>query len=173
MSAPAGTGTARRLVDSLRTNLRAAIVPIATCLAALAALTAWTAAGNAGQPRGVEVTQARIFTPLREGATSAFFTIRNTGDVSEQLTGVTAAQGNRTMLSRNLTTSGGARSMTMVPYMSVPPHSTFRMSPYALNVMVTPAPQVTPGERVRFTLHFAHLRPVTVQAVAVRPGELR
>lgn len=169
MNAPARTGAARALIGPLR----AAVVPIATCLAALTALTAWTTAGNAGQPRGLEVSQGRIFTPLQEGATSAFFTIRNTGDVSERLTSVTAAQGNRTMLSRNVTTSGGARSMRMVPYISVSPHSTLRMSPYALNVMVTPAPKIKAGERVRFTLHFEDLRPVTVRAVAVRPGEVR
>ncbi|WP_314178469.1 copper chaperone PCu(A)C [Streptomyces winkii] len=168
MSAPSGTGAARALVDSLRS----AAVPIVTCLAALAGLTAWTTAGHAGQPRGLEVSTGRIFTPLREGATSAFFTVRNTGEVSERLTGVTAAQGNRTMLSRNVTTSGGARTMTMVPYISVRPHSTLRMSPYALNVMVTPAPRVTPGERVRFTLHFDDLPPIRVQAVAVRPSEV-
>ncbi|SCK39746.1 hypothetical protein H181DRAFT_03414 [Streptomyces sp. WMMB 714] len=166
---PASTGTARALVDSLR----AAIIPIVTCVAVLGALTAWTAAGHAGKPRGLEISEGRIFTPLREGATSAFFTIRNTGDVSEQLTRVTVAQGNRTMLSRNVTTSGGARTMVMVPYIFVLPHSTLRMSPYALNVMVTPAPKVSPGERLRFTLHFEDLRPITVQAVAVRPGELR
>ncbi|OEU86907.1 hypothetical protein DB35_25295 [Streptomyces abyssalis] len=169
MNSPARTGNAQALVNSLR----AAVVPIATCIAALAALTAWTTAGHAGAPRGLEVTQGRIFTPLREGATSAFFTIRNTGDVSERLTGVTTEQGSRTMLSRNVTTGGGARSMTMVPYISVRPHGTLRMSPYSLNVMVTPAPRIKAGERVRFTLHFEDLRPVTVQAVAVRPGELR
>lgn len=168
MNTSASTGTSWTLVYSLR----AAVVPVVTCLAVLGTLTAWTSVGNAGQPRGVEVSKGRIFTPLREGATSAFFTIRNTGDVSEQLTSVTTAQGNRTMLSRNITTSGGARSMTMVPYISVAAHSTLRMSPYALNVMVTPAPKVEPGERVRFTLHFDDLRPITVQAVAVRPSEL-
>ena len=134
MNATADTGTAKALARSLRS----AVIPVLTCLATLGALTAWTSAGNAGRPRGLEVSQGRIFTPLREGATSAFFTIRNTGEVTETLTGVTTARGTRAMLSRNITTSGGARSMRMVPYISVPPRSTLRMSPFALNVMVTP-----------------------------------
>lgn len=169
MNATADTGTAKALARSLRS----AVIPVLTCLATLGALTAWTSAGNAGRPRGLEVSQGRIFTPLREGATSAFFTIRNTGEVTETLTGVTTARGTRAMLSRNITTSGGARSMRMVPYMSVPPRSTLRMSPFALNVMVTPAPKVEPDQRLRFTLHFEDRGPVTVEAVAVRPGDLR
>ena len=161
--------------DAARTvtrSLWSALVPVATCLATLGGLPAWTATGGAGQPRGLEVSHGRVFTPLREGATSAYFTIRNTGAVREKLTGVTTARGSSAMLNRNVTTEGGARSMTTVPYISVPEHSTLRMSPYALNVMVIPAPRIRPGERLRFTLHFEDREPVTVRALAVRPGSL-
>lgn len=168
-----GTSTGTGTGGVLTRSLWSAVVPVATCLATLGTLTAWTATGNAGQPRGLEVSQGRIFTPLREGATSAYFTIRNTGAVTERLTAVTAPRGSSAMLSRNITTGSGARSMTMVPYISVPPRSTLRMSPYALNVMVTPAPRTKPGDRLRFTLRFEDRKPITVRAVAVRPGELR
>ncbi|HWM37153.1 MAG TPA: copper chaperone PCu(A)C [Streptomyces sp.] len=169
------TRTGDSFMDVVVRLLRSAVVPLVTCLATLGALTAWTATGNAGEPRGLKVSQGRVFTPLHEGATAAFFTIRNTGQVNERLTGVRAvdAEGTRTMLSRNITTGGNARSMMMLPDISIPAGSTLRMSPYALNIMITPAPKIAPGDRIRFTLYFADRAPITGQALAVRPGELK
>lgn len=155
-------------------GLRSAAVPLATCLISLGALTAWTAAGNAGQPRGLEISGGRIFTPLREGPTAAFFTFRNTGTVDERITGIKTMYGDSShaMLSRNIRTGANARTMTRIEDATVPAKSTLKMSPYGLNVMVTPAPKLKPGDRVRFTFYFTDRAPITTKAVAVRPQEL-
>jgi copper(I)-binding protein len=152
--------------------LRSAVVPLLACLVTLGALTAWTANGNAGQPRGLEVAQGRILTPLREGSTSAFFTFRNTGKVDEWLTGVKVSYNGSTqaMLSRSIITEGGARTRTTLQDIAIPADDTLKMSPDALNITVTPAPKIEPGDRVRFTLYFADRAPITAKAVAVRPG---
>lgn len=148
-------------------------VPLLTCLATLGALTAWTAAGRAGTPARVAVTDGRVLVPSGPEATAAFVTVRNTGGADDVLTGVTGPDGHRAMLGRSVDIGHNARSMAMVPTAAVPAGGTLRMTPTTLDIMISPPPRLTPGDRLTLTLHFRDSPPRTVWVTAVRPGELR
>ncbi|UNO42289.1 copper chaperone PCu(A)C [Streptomyces sp. MST-110588] len=151
--------------------LRGAAVPSAVCLVTLGGLVLWTGAGYAGTPAELRVTDGRILVPSNDEATAAFFTIRNTGTSSDELTGVTAPAGHRAMLGRDIEVARGAHRMEMAGAAAVPARGTLRMAATGLDVMVTPPPRLSPGDRLTFTLHFRDSGDITVQAVAVRPGQ--
>lgn len=146
-------------------------VPLLTCLATLGALTAWTTTGNAGRPAELSVAEGRVLIPANSEATAAFFTLRNTGGADDVLTGVTGPAGHRAMLGRTVDIGQNALSMAMVRAATVPAGGTLRMTPTTLDVMVSPPPALSPGDRLTFTLHFRDSPPQTVQARAVRPGQ--
>ncbi|REK90853.1 copper chaperone PCu(A)C [Streptomyces inhibens] len=153
-----------------RPSVSAVAVPLLTCLATLGTLTVWTATGNAGTPARLSVAEGRVLVPSGPEATAAWFTIRNTGGADDVLTGVTGPAGHRAMLSRTVDIGRNARSMAMVRAATVPAGGALRMSPTALDVMISPPPRLAPGDRLTFTLHFRHSPPQTVRARAVRPG---
>ncbi|MEU5208498.1 copper chaperone PCu(A)C [Streptomyces sp. NPDC020742] len=162
-------------------------VPVLTCLATLGALTLWTATGNAGSPARISVAEGTVWIPSGASAagrpagtgasggagpesTAAFFTLRNTGGAPDVLTGVTGPAGHRAMLSRTVDIGHNARSMAMVRSATVPAGGTLRMTPTTVDIMISPAPTLAPGDRLTLTLHFRDGPPRTVRARAVRPG---
>jgi copper(I)-binding protein len=154
-----------------RLPVTAVAVPLLTCLATLGTLTVWTATGNAGTPARLSVAEGRVLVPAGSEATAAFFTVRNTGGADDVLTGVTGPAGHRAMLSRTVDIGHNARSMAMVRAATVPAGGTLRMTPTDLDVMISPPPALSPGDRLTFTLHFRDSPPRTVRARAVRPGQ--
>lgn len=79
----------RRLTDSLL----AALAPVAAFSLALAGLTTWVTAGQAGRPARIAVTSGRVLLPY--GATTetaAFFTVTNSGGADDRLVRVTSSQ---------------------------------------------------------------------------------
>ncbi|QHC22529.1 copper chaperone PCu(A)C [Streptomyces sp. GS7] len=154
-----------------RPRLVAVAVPLLTCLATLGTLTAWAATGNAGTPARLTAGEGRVLIPAGDDATAAFFTLRNTGTADDVLTSVTGPAGHRTMLSRDVPAGRNARTMAMVPSATVPAGGSLAMTPATLDVMISPPPRLTPGDRLTFTFHFRDSPPLTVRARAVRPGE--
>ncbi|MFF3270745.1 copper chaperone PCu(A)C [Streptomyces chrestomyceticus] len=154
-------------------TLRSAAVPLLAGVLTLGCLTAWTVTGNAGTPPRLDVTDGRILTASNPEATAAFFTISNTGTTADELTGVTGPAGLRAMVGRDVEVAEGAHRMEMAGVVPVPARGALRMAPTGLDVMVSPPPRLVPGDRLTFTLHFRHSGPVTAEAVAVRPGQLR
>ncbi|MGW8398113.1 copper chaperone PCu(A)C [Streptomyces lydicus] len=157
-----------------RLPVAAVAVPVVTCLATLGTLTVWTATGNAGTPARLSVSEGRaLLLPAPGGrteATAAFFTVRNSGGADDVLTGVTGPAGYRVMLSRTVDIGRNARRMAMVRSATVPAGGALRMTPTTLDLMLSPAPALTPGDRLTFTLHFRNSPPLTARAVATRPG---
>ncbi|WP_079271313.1 copper chaperone PCu(A)C [Streptomyces lydicus] len=169
-----GDGAPTRRDGRSRLPVAAVAVPVLTCLATLGTLTLWTATGNAGTPARLSVTEGRaLLLPAPGGrteATAAFFTVRNSGGADDVLTGVTGPAGHRVMLSRTVDIGRNARRMAMVRSATVPAGGALRMTPTTLDLMLSPAPALAPGDRLTFTLHFRNSPPLTARAVATRPG---
>ncbi|MFJ1617407.1 MULTISPECIES: copper chaperone PCu(A)C [unclassified Streptomyces] len=147
-------------------------VPVLACGLALAGLGAWTAGGRAGTPPHVAVTRAYVFQPLgTTPETAAFFTLTNDGGSADRLLTVTSPDtAVRPALSRHRMTPSGAAYRQPVDSAAVPARDGLTMAPHGIDVTVRPRKTWRPGERVSFTLHFAHRAPVTIEATVVRPG---
>ncbi|MEU8589467.1 copper chaperone PCu(A)C [Streptomyces sp. NPDC048664] len=159
----------RRLTDTLR----AALAPVAAWILALAGLTAWVGAGEAGSPARITVSSARVF--LTYGAsteTAAFFDLRNRGGADDRLVGVTSpATRGGTELSRHRVSASGAGYKGEVPSVTVPAGGRLTMSPHGVDVTLRAGDGWRVGDRVPFTLHFERGAPVRTFASVVRPGE--
>ncbi|ARZ71210.1 hypothetical protein SMD11_5631 [Streptomyces albireticuli] len=148
---------------------RAALVPLLASAVTLGGLGAWTLSGAAARPAAVTVDDARILLPFGADDTAAFFRIRNTGDVADELVDVEVPDAGGTMLSRTVV-ERGAGSMRMVPSVPVPAGRAVEMSPHGLDVMVVRPPRLRLGERLPVTLRFRESGAVRVEALVVRPG---
>ncbi|MFH8405856.1 copper chaperone PCu(A)C [Streptomyces sp. NPDC018019] len=166
------TRITRRKPAAVRAALLSAVPPVLAGALTIGCLTVWTVSGNAGTPARLRVTEGRILVPSNTEATAAFFTIGNTGTTADELTGVTGPAGHRAMVGRDVEVAEGAHRMEMAGAVTVPARGEVRMAPTDLDIMVSPPPRLTPGDRVTFTLHFRDSGPVTAEAVAVRPGRL-
>ncbi|MZD10195.1 copper chaperone PCu(A)C [Streptomyces sp. SID5785] len=156
----------------MRRSARAAAAPIAACVTALAALSAWTALGQAGSPPDLIVSDARVFRPTGDSPdTVAFFRITNRGTVQDELTAVTSPSlpGGLT-LSRHRMTTGGAAYRAPTDRLRVPARGTLDMTPMSNDVTVPAGRALRTQTRIPFDLHFAHSRTVRVQVQVVPPG---
>ncbi|MFD7279760.1 copper chaperone PCu(A)C [Streptomyces sp. NPDC059862] len=168
MSGASWRPTRRRLADTLR----AAVAPVAACGIALGALTAWTAAGNAGSGPRIEVSGGRVFLPNSEsGDTAAFFRITNSGGMGDRLTKVTSSDtlGEEGTLSRHNMTGDAAATGKAVDSVIIPAGERLDMSPYGLDITVRAKADWRTGDLVRFTLHFEDSGRIETQAVVVLP----
>ncbi|MBB5118235.1 copper chaperone PCu(A)C [Streptomyces eurocidicus] len=148
---------------------RAALVPLLAAAVTLGGLGAWTLSGAAARPATVTVDDARILLPFGADDTAAFFRIRNTGDVADELVDVDVPDAGGTMLSRTVV-ERGAGSMRMLTSVPVPAGGTLEMSPHGLDVMVVRPPRLRLGERLPVTLRFRESGAVRVEALVVRAG---
>ncbi|MFG3259976.1 copper chaperone PCu(A)C [Streptomyces sp. NPDC048172] len=148
-------------------------VPVAACAVTLLGLTAWTAAGGAGSPPELRVSEPRVFlTYAGRQDTSATFRITNTGRSGDRLVAVDSPGARHVMLSRHTHTASGAGRMESVRSLALPARTAVPMSATSTNVMLT-APDAASwraGDTVPFELRFAHSPPVRVTATVVRPG---
>ncbi|GAA5016359.1 copper chaperone PCu(A)C [Streptomyces siamensis] len=159
--------TRRRLTDTLL----AALAPVVVCGIALAGLTTWAGAGNAGSPARIAVAKGRVFLPYGDSTeTAAFFDVANTGGTGDRLVEVTssAASGQIT-LSRHRMTGGGSATRAEVTSAAVPAGRGLSMSPSGLAVTLAAEGDWTEGDLVPFTLHFERGGAVRTSAVVVRP----
>ncbi|MCS0603147.1 copper chaperone PCu(A)C [Streptomyces sp. LP11] len=161
--------TRRRLTGALL----AALAPATACAVALAGLTAWVAAGNAGRPARIAVASGRVLLPYGDTTeTAAFFRVTNTGGADDRLLGVTSpGTGGGLALSRHRMSGPTAAFREEVASVTVPAGGAVAMSPGGTAVTLRARPGWRAGDRVPFTLRFAHSGPVRVSAVVVRPGE--
>ncbi|MFB7664214.1 copper chaperone PCu(A)C [Kitasatospora sp. NPDC056138] len=150
---------------------RAALPPLAAAAASLVLLSGWTAFGGAGRARPVQAGPGWILTPTGASATTAFFTLRNPGDVPDELVGADWDQPGRLALKehRHL---GATGNWAYVPALTVPAGGELAMSPESADILVSQPPPLRPGQSVEFTLHFRHGPDLRVRARAVRPGGL-
>ncbi len=153
--------------------LRSALPALVGCAVTLGVLTAWTAAGGAGRPADIGVTDARLILPFDPGGrTAAVFQLRNTGGADDDLVSVTSPWTGPARLAHTVVRDG-AGSMGMVDAATVPAHGVLGMSPFGLDVMVDAPRGARPGQLVPFVLHFRDSPPQQVAAVVVRPQDAR
>ncbi|MED7948474.1 copper chaperone PCu(A)C [Streptomyces sp. BE20] len=148
--------------------------PVAAAVVALALLSGWTAVGGAGRPQPVEAGPGWLLLPTTGGATAtaAFFTVRNPGDIPDELTGASWEFGGKVTLKRHLHqgASGRWEPVTALP---VPERGELVMSPEDADLMITNPPALTVGQWVEFTLTFRHSPELRLKAEVVKPGGRR
>jgi copper(I)-binding protein len=154
----------------LAAGARAALVPVAASALALGGLTAWTAAGAAGQPSRVEITDARVVMSDGDSFTTAAFRIRNNGDADDELLSVSSPDVDGARLVRVRAGDGGSSTMTNLATAVVPARTTLAMSPYGVDVLIDPRAALSAGQKMRFVLRFREQGPVEATAVVARPG---
>jgi copper(I)-binding protein len=151
--------------------LRAAAVPVGCCVLALLGLTAWSGSGHAVRPSRITVSEGSIYRPPTgtETTTAAFFRIDNTGSAGDTLTRVSSTATGPAMLTRNVT-AHHAGTMIMGDAVSVPAHSSTRLSASGQDVMVNLRRPLRIGQRIPFVLHFTYAGDVGADAVVVPIG---
>ncbi|MEV7780965.1 copper chaperone PCu(A)C [Kitasatospora sp. NPDC088351] len=157
----------------LRTGERLRVVgpPVAAAAVALALLSGWTAVGGAGRQRPVEAGPGWLLLPTAGGATAtaAFFTVRNPGDVPDELVGASWEFGGRITLKRHQH-QGASGRWEPVTALSVPERGELVMSPEDSDLMITNPPALRAGQWVEFTLSFRSSPELRVRAEVVPPG---
>ncbi|EPD67254.1 copper chaperone PCu(A)C [Streptomyces sp. HGB0020] len=159
--------TRRRLTDTLL----AAVAPVAAAVLALGGLATWAAAGKAGTPPRIGITNGRVFLPYGDNTeTAAFFDVVNVGGADDRLVRVTSsATRGEPVLGRHRMLGGGAASKAVVTSFAVPAGRGLSMSPAGPDVTLTPRARLHSGDLVPFTLHFEHSGAVRTLGVVVRP----
>ncbi|MEW2528286.1 copper chaperone PCu(A)C [Streptomyces sp. NPDC047071] len=160
------------LYARLRPGLLAALAPVLAAALTLGGLTAWVAAGAAGGPARISVTDGRVFLTYGSVAeTAAFFRITNSGDSDDVLESVRSPAAVDVMLSRTVERPGrNVESMRMVESATVPAGRRITMKPDGLDIMLRPKRALRLGAEVPFVLTFRHSGEVQVTALVVRPG---
>ncbi|WP_031077914.1 copper chaperone PCu(A)C [Streptomyces sp. NRRL WC-3742] len=146
--------------------------PLGAAVLALALLTGWTAVGGAGRARPVEAAgPGWVLLPTAGAApaTAAFFTLRNPGEIPDELTSVDWQFGGRPTLKRHLH-QGAAGRWEPVPALPVPPGGELALTPEDADVLIADPPPLTAGQWVEFTLHFRHSPSLRVSAQVLPPG---
>ncbi|MEV0534509.1 copper chaperone PCu(A)C [Kitasatospora sp. NPDC050463] len=166
MSARFGSRTADRL--------RVVGPPVAAAAVALALLSGWTAVGGAGRQRPVKAGAGWVLLPTtgRATATAAFFTIRNPGDVPDELTGASWEFGGLVTLKRHRH-QGAAGRWEPVAALPVPGRGELVMSPEDADLMIVDPPGLRAGQWVEFTLSFRNSPDLRLKAEVVPPGGRR
>ncbi|WP_405358773.1 copper chaperone PCu(A)C [Kitasatospora sp. NBC_00085] len=155
-------------------RVRAVGPPVVAAGVALALLSGWTAVGGAGRQRPVEAGPGWLLLPTAGGATvtAAFFTVRNPGDVPDELTGAGWELGGRITLKRHRH-QGASGRWEPVEALPVPGRGELVMSPEDADLMITNPPALRAGQWVEFTLTFRHSPELKVRAEVVPPGGRR
>ncbi|MFJ3308250.1 copper chaperone PCu(A)C [Streptomyces sp. NPDC086549] len=159
----------------LTDTLLAVLVPVAASSLALAGLTTWVGAGNAGSPARIRVSEGRVLLPTAGSSeTAAFFRITNEGGSADRLVGVTSpdAHGGIT-LARHRMGSGATAYRSPVDSIEIQAGKSVAMSPRGVDLTVTAADgEWRAGDLVSFTLTFSRSGRVKLPAVVVRPGTI-
>ncbi|MEU2913899.1 copper chaperone PCu(A)C [Streptomyces massasporeus] len=150
--------------------LRAAVVPLGACCAALALLTVYTATGAAGDPPPrIEVVDARIIAPMGARSTAAYFEIRNTGSSPDTLQYADSPDLGISIIRRTVRRTGTGRTEPAWA-VDIPAGGTVLMAPGGLGVVILDPPALKPGQSVRYKLWFRYSGKVGVRVpVTTRP----
>ncbi|MFJ9949709.1 copper chaperone PCu(A)C [Kitasatospora sp. NPDC091207] len=160
--------------DPALRRLRVALPPVAAAAVALALLSGWTAVGGAGRQRPVEAGPGWVLLPTTGGATAtaAFFTLRNPGDIPDELTGASWELDGRVTLKRHRH-QGASGRWEPAAALPVPERGELVMSPEDADLMIVGPPALRAGQWVEFTLTFRHSPDLRVRAEVVPPGGRR
>ncbi|MET7299591.1 copper chaperone PCu(A)C [Embleya sp. NPDC005575] len=143
--------------------------PLVAAALALALLTAWTAGGQAGSAPKLSISDGRVHLATNADATSAYFTIRNSGAADDELVSVSTPITDDVGFSFH-TYTGYAGRMWMTESLPIPANGLLGMTASGANIMLGTPPKLTPGQVVPFTLRFRHSPPIHTTAVVIRPG---
>ncbi|MGW9209387.1 copper chaperone PCu(A)C [Embleya sp. NPDC055664] len=143
--------------------------PVLAAALALTLLTVWTATGRAGTAPRLSISDGRVHLATNADATSAYFTIRNTGDANDELVSVSTPITTDVGFSFH-TYTGYAGRMWMTKALPIPANGLLGMTASGANIMLGTPPKLTPGQTIPFTLHFRHSPPIHTTAVVIRPG---
>ncbi|RKT19604.1 copper(I)-binding protein [Streptomyces sp. 1114.5] len=146
--------------------------PVGAAALALVLLTGWTAFGGAGRSRPVEAGPGWVLLPTAgaASATAAFFTVRNPGDIPDELTGASWEFGGHIIPKRHLH-QGAAGSWEPVAALPVPGRGELVMSPEDADLMIPAPPPLRAGQWVEFTLTFRHSPQLRLRAQVLAPAD--
>ncbi|MFF1789621.1 copper chaperone PCu(A)C [Kitasatospora sp. NPDC058243] len=152
-------------------RLRVVGPPVGAAALTLVLLTGWTAVGGAGRPRPVEAGPGWLLLPTAGAApaTAAFFTIRNPGDVPDELTSASWEFGGRITIKRHLH-QGAAGRWEPVTALPIPGRGELAMAPEDADLMIADPPPLRAGQWVDFTLGFRHSPDLHLKAQVLPPG---
>lgn len=160
---------------SVRTRQRLAAVgpPVGAAALALVLLTGWTAVGGAGRTRPLEAGPGWVLLPAAgaaSAATAAFFTVRNPGDVPDELIGARWEFGGRITPKRHLH-QGAAGRWEPASSLAVPGGGELAMSPEDADLMIADPPPLRAGQWVEFTLTFRRSPELRLRAQVLAPSD--
>lgn len=141
--------------------LRAALALVVPLLVATPTLV-----GCAPATSEIAVRDARIALPVTGDSAAAYLTIRNAGDLDDELTSVSTPVADMAHLHRTTISDDGRASMGSVSGLRIPAGSTLRLEPGGLHLMLMDPEALEPGQKVRLTLRFREAGVVTVTATA-------
>ncbi|MEV4615538.1 copper chaperone PCu(A)C [Kitasatospora sp. NPDC049258] len=152
---------------------RERLAPIGAAALTLVVLGGWVGLGGAGRARPVRAAPGWVLigTGANPAATSAFFTVRNPGDVPDRLTGASTSVAERVTLSRHVHRGGGARPAE-ADALTVPARGELAMDLMGADLVLVRPERLTEGQRVEFVLHFRRGGDLRVTAVAVTAQQL-
>ncbi|MFF0414692.1 copper chaperone PCu(A)C [Kitasatospora sp. NPDC004745] len=165
-----GPRTSGRRTSGRAERLRAVAPPVGAAVLALALLTGWTAVGGAGRARPVEAGPGWVLLPTGAApAVAAFFTVRNPGDVSDELVGARWEFGGHVTLKRHLH-QGAAGRWEPVAALPVPGRGELVMSPEDSDLLIADPPPLQAGQWVEFTLSFRRSPELRLRAQVLPPA---
>jgi copper(I)-binding protein len=140
-------------------------------LAGAAGLAALATAGLAGcygpASAGTAITLNTAFVPLpASGQTVAYLEIRNNGG-TDRLLGARTSVGGQVALRDPQ--HPGSTAMHTIASFTIPAHSTVRMNPAGLHLLITGAGPMHSGKDITLTLRFAHAGTLSVLAQVTNP----
>lgn len=149
---------------------RTAGVPAAMMAAGLLLTAAVAVDACSSGPAGprLRVSRAYVPRPASPDVAAAYFTVTNSGDTGDELTGVTTDVSAQAMMHQS--TGGTMRMLDEVP---VPAHGRLIFAPGGYHVMIEhPIRSLRQGDHIRLTLRFRRSAAVTVEA-PVEPVDYR
>ncbi len=154
-----------------RRAARAGAAGRVTRAVAAAGLVLLTAAGLAGcytrATAGTSIALATAYVPLpTSGETVAYLVIRNNGGTDRLLSARTSVGGRVAIRD---TGSPGGSVMHTIRSVTIPGHSTVRLVPDGLHLLITGAAPMHSGKDITLVLRFAHAGPVSVLAQVTDP----
>ena len=167
---PAATPTATP-APALTAAIRTVGPPVSAAALLICLLTCWVVSGGFGTVAQVrlDVVGATVPVPATPGLTAAYFTVRNSGDQSDELISVRTADAAQSMLIEN-PTGGASGRMTPIQGVDIPAHGSATFGPFGDDIMLTGVPQLKVGQTVTLVLTFRDVGDVTVQATVTPPG---
>ncbi len=113
----------------------------------------------------IEIDDAFVLEPIAPEVTSAYFTIRNTGDSSDAVVGATTPVAGMAML-HGSESHGARRAMTHIARLALPARGTVSLAPGGMHLMLSEVKRkLEPGDTVPIALRLERAGSVTVPFV--------